>query len=64
MSPAVKQEGESEKSVQTASRTPKLSVPFGLGGGPPGLDTNGLDPELTETIQAIEKKLESRRAPN
>jgi uncharacterized membrane protein required for colicin V production len=63
MRPAGKREGESEKSVQTASRTPKLSVPFHWEGRQPGFDTEGL-PELAETIQAIEKKLESRGAPN
>lgn len=53
----VKDSGEPvEKSVQTASRTPRLSLP-GAGGPPMEIDPTGLDPDLLRQVEQIQKDL-------
>jgi uncharacterized membrane protein required for colicin V production len=51
--------GETSATVRTASRTPNLLIPPGF---PTDLDTSGLDPEMTRTIEAIQKALSQLEA--
>jgi uncharacterized membrane protein required for colicin V production len=48
--------GETEKPVQTASRTPKLHLP-GIDGPPLEIDTTGLDADLIHEVEALQKQL-------
>jgi uncharacterized membrane protein required for colicin V production len=56
--PSAPQSAEAEKPVQTASRTPTLTVP-GVDGAPPVvLDTTDLDPAMVREVEDLKRQLE------